>query len=111
MLPAMGRLLEELGRKKVRHGASFGRSINSTHKAEVLFMRKRLLIAALAAMALLFVAGSALAANGKSSVIFDSTNPNGPKTNLPSYGPDGVLLRDDRRQDRPRAELPAASTT
>ena len=49
-------------------------------------MRKRLIIAALAAMALVVAAGSALAANGK-SVIFDSTNPNGPKTNLPSYGP------------------------
>ena len=50
-------------------------------------MRKRLIIAALAAMALVVVAGSALAANGHKSVIFDSTNPNGPKTNLPSYGP------------------------
>jgi uncharacterized repeat protein (TIGR01451 family) len=49
-------------------------------------VRKRLIIAALAAMALVVAAGSALAANGK-SVIFDSTNPNGPKTNLPSYGP------------------------
>ena len=49
-------------------------------------MRKHLIIAALAAMALVVAAGSALAANGK-SVIFDSATPNGPKTNLPSYGP------------------------
>ena len=49
---------------------------------------KRLLTAALAAVAVCVVAGSALAATGiKSSVIFDSTNPNGPKTNIDSYGP------------------------
>ena len=60
---------------------------------------KRLVIAALAVATVCVVAGSALAAGNKSSVIFDSTNPNGPQTNMVSYGPDGVLLRDDRRQD------------
>jgi hypothetical protein len=49
-------------------------------------MRKRLIVAALAATALVVVAGSALAAAGQSAVIFDSTAKTGPKSNLPSYG-------------------------
>ena len=54
-------------------------------------MRKRLIIAALA-VALSVVAGSALAANGK-SVTFDSTNPNGPQTNLPSDGTEAYSFK------------------
>jgi hypothetical protein len=51
-------------------------------------MRKRLIVAALAATALVVVAGSALAAASQSAVIFDSTVNTGPKSNLPSYGPE-----------------------
>ena len=45
-----------------------------------------LVIAALVVVAVCAVAGSALAA-GQSAVIFDSTTNTGPKSNLPSYGP------------------------
>jgi hypothetical protein len=51
-------------------------------------MRKRLIVAALAATALVVVTGSALAAASQSAVIFDSTANTGPKSNLPSYGPE-----------------------
>ncbi len=51
-------------------------------------MRKRLIVAALAATALVVMTGSALAAAGQSAVIFDSTAKTGPKSNLPSYGPE-----------------------
>jgi hypothetical protein len=50
-------------------------------------MRKRLIVAALAAMALV-VTGSALAAASQSAVVFDSTVKTGPKSNVPSYGPE-----------------------
>ena len=48
---------------------------------------KRLVIAALAVATVCVVAGSALAADDKTSVIFDSIDPNGPPTNMASYGP------------------------
>jgi hypothetical protein len=49
---------------------------------------KRLVTAALALAAVSVIAGSALAANGnKPTVIYDTTSPNGPPTNLVSYGP------------------------
>jgi len=51
-------------------------------------MRKRLIVAALAATALVVVTGSALAAASQSAVIFDSTVKTGPKSNVPSYGPE-----------------------
>ena len=51
-------------------------------------MRKRLIVAALAATALVVMMGSALAAAGQSAVIFDSAAKTGPKSNLPSYGPE-----------------------
>jgi len=51
-------------------------------------MRKRLIVAVFAATALVVLVGSALAGNPvRSSVVFDSTNPNGPPSNMPSYGP------------------------
>lgn len=55
---------------------------------------KRLVIAALALVAVFTVAGSALAASGSgSSVIFNSTDPNGPPSNLPSYGPEAYSFK------------------
>ena len=51
-------------------------------------MRKRLIVAALAAATLVVVTGSALAAASQSAVIFDSTIKTGPKSNVPSYGPE-----------------------
>ena len=51
-------------------------------------MRKRLVIAALAVARLVVIAGSALAAESQSAVIFDNTAKTGPKSNLPSYGPE-----------------------
>jgi hypothetical protein len=51
-------------------------------------MRKRLIVAVLAATALVVVTGSALAAASQSAVIFDSTVKTGPKSNVPSYGPE-----------------------
>jgi len=54
---------------------------------------KRLAIAALGVAAVFVVAGSALAAGGtRASVIFDSTSPNGPATNQPSYGPEAYAF-------------------
>jgi hypothetical protein len=51
-------------------------------------MRKRLIVAAFAAAALVVLVGSALAGNAvRSSVIYDSTAANGAPTNLVSYGP------------------------
>jgi len=51
-------------------------------------MRKRLIVAAFAATALVVLVGSALAGNAvRSSVIYDSTAANGSPTNLVSYGP------------------------
>jgi hypothetical protein len=47
---------------------------------------KRLVIAALVAVAVCVVAATALAA--KSNVIYDTTSPNGPPTNEPSFGPE-----------------------
>jgi hypothetical protein len=47
---------------------------------------KRLVIAALALVAVLAVAGSALGASSQSATIYDSTVNTGPKSNLPSYG-------------------------
>ena len=48
---------------------------------------KRLVIAALAVATVCVVAGSALAASGiRSTVIFDSTDPNGAPTNQVSLG-------------------------
>jgi hypothetical protein len=49
---------------------------------------KRLVIAALVVAAVGVIAGSALAAASQSGVIFDSTANIGPKSNLPSYGPE-----------------------
>ena len=48
---------------------------------------KRLVIAALAVTAVFVVAGSALAAGTKSSLVFDSSAPSGAPTNQVSYGP------------------------
>ena len=70
---------------------------------------KRLVIAALAVAAVCVVAGSALAANGK-SVIYDSTTPNGPPTNLPSYGPEAYSFTTIGDKITFAPELPAAST-
>jgi hypothetical protein len=53
---------------------------------------KRLVIAALALVVVGVVASSALAAT-RSSVIFDSTSPNGPPSTLPSYGPEAYSLK------------------
>ena len=49
---------------------------------------KRLVIAALALVAVFAAAGSALAASSQSATIYDSTVNTGPKSNLSSYGPE-----------------------
>ena len=55
---------------------------------------KRLVTAALVVVAVCVVGGTALAASGnKSSVIYDSTNPNGGPTNQPSYGPEAYAFK------------------
>jgi hypothetical protein len=55
---------------------------------------RHLVIAALALVAVCVIAGSALAASGsRSSVIYDSTSPNGAPTNEPSYGPEAYAFK------------------